>query len=323
MKLSIVIPAYNCERYIEQAVHSVWDVAPPCSEVIVVDDGSEDATREIAADLSRTSPLPMRVEKHPGRRNCGPGATRNRGIAMAAGTLVAFLDADDYYLPGRFDEDLRQLANEDSLTGVYGLTRIELEGEGSREDIHSDVMFIGLPPEAGSEQTMNYLLKEHFWHANAVTVRRSALLQVGGFDEKLPMAEDCLLWFKLASAGRLSREKSLEPVAVYRRRNGSTHQFGEASKACLLEAMAIATTWARGENISSRNYRQLHQGTLDYFVKIGGAARISRNSCEAQQYFESVFRILRWRVFTEPRAVRLALGILCGRYYNLLMKVNR
>ena len=315
MRLSIIIPVYNGAEYVEQAIASAFSEAPDDAEVIVADDGSGDATRTIAEQVGSKQAGRFRLISHAEGAHRGPGATRNLGVAAARGDLVAFLDADDYYLPGRFDEDVPRLTEDSALDGVYGLTRVDVE-EAAVKKGRTGLEYIGLPAGAAADETLEWLLKERFWHANALTVRRSLLLQVGGFDERLRMAEDCLLWFKLAVAGRLCPSVSRDPVAVYRRRKGSTHRLGAESMDCLLQAMATATAWARQEKMPGRACRLLRQGTWDYFVKIAGAARIKQNSREARCYLDSAIRILGWRFFTEPRAAWLALRILSGNLFK-------
>lgn len=310
IKLSVIIPAYNCESFIGQSIQSVWAVANSETEVIVVDDGSTDATREIANELSRSSPLPMRVVGVSGGMNRGPGAARNRGITLSEGMYVAFLDADDYYLPGRFDEDIKRLEREKTVDGICGLTRIEFENETGKPAVMSEVEYIGLPPSCESDQVLPYLLREQFWHANALTIRRSALLQTGGFCEQLPMAEDCLLWFKLAAVEKVCSSASREPVAAYRRRRNSTHTFSVASQDCLLRSMAIATLWAQGEHLPAKKYRLLCRGTRAYLEKIIDLAMASGNISAAQHYLHSVYQILGWRFWGAPHVARLALGVL-------------
>lgn len=102
--VSVVIPAYNAEKFLNNAVVSVWrqEVSDDIRlEIIVIDDGSQDDTYQIANLLAQVSPVPMRVLSHPGRANKGVAASRNLGIIESKGQWIAFLDADDEFLPNK------------------------------------------------------------------------------------------------------------------------------------------------------------------------------------------------------------------------------
>ena len=99
--VSVVVPAYNAERTITRAIQSALHQDYQLVEVIVADDCSTDATREVVRQLQdpRIAFLPSSV-------NCGAASTRNRGIRHATGTYVAFLDADDEWLPGKLSRQV-------------------------------------------------------------------------------------------------------------------------------------------------------------------------------------------------------------------------
>ena len=103
--ISVVIPAYNAASTLSKAIESVLnqDIQGNPLELIIVDDGSTDRTSEIAAHYVRTHPDRIRLIA---QKNRGPAAARNAGIAAAAGELIAFLDADDQWLPGKLAAQL-------------------------------------------------------------------------------------------------------------------------------------------------------------------------------------------------------------------------
>lgn len=92
MEISVIIPVYNGQRFLAQAVNSVLKQTVPPGEVIVVDDGSTDGS----ADIARSFPTPVCTIF---QENKGPAAARNAGVKEARGQLIAFLDADDIWLP--------------------------------------------------------------------------------------------------------------------------------------------------------------------------------------------------------------------------------
>ena len=116
VKLSVVMPAFNHARYIVEAIDSVLGQIPGDAELLVVDDGSSDETAALA---ERIGP-PVRVI---GAEHAGIGATMNRGIAEARGALIASIDADDRWLPGKMALQLAALDTDPLLDVVFGYVR--------------------------------------------------------------------------------------------------------------------------------------------------------------------------------------------------------
>jgi glycosyltransferase involved in cell wall biosynthesis len=192
--VSVVIPARDGERYLAEAIGSARSQLPAPLEVIVVDDGSRDATLRIALDEGAA------VVRQPPR---GPGAARNLGARAAAGELLAFLDADDRFTPGRLAVLLATLAADASLDGAMGsaTTFITPEREAAlRGRVHCPD-----GPQRGA--AMGTLL-----------LRRSVFLASGGFDESLAGGE-AIDWFhRVRCAG--TRFASLSEVVLERRIHG-------------------------------------------------------------------------------------------------------
>lgn len=111
-RVSAVIPAHNAERYLGEAIESALAQSAPPLEVIVVDDGSRDATGEVA----RAFPVRYLRQEHG-----GIGAARNRGLRAAAGDLVGFLDADDVWTPHKLELQRRAFAAHPAAEVVFGL----------------------------------------------------------------------------------------------------------------------------------------------------------------------------------------------------------
>ena len=103
MKISVIIPVYNAEKYITQAVESALQFEEVC-EVILVEDKSPDNALEVCKNLAKTFDR-VTLYQHPDKGNHGAGASRNLGMKMATGDYIAFLDADDFYLPNRFEAE--------------------------------------------------------------------------------------------------------------------------------------------------------------------------------------------------------------------------
>jgi len=196
-KVSAIIIVLDGERFIAEAIDSVLTQKGPSLELLVVDDGSRDRTAEIVRSFGKRA----RLLGHAGGVNLGMSASRNLGISEARGEHVAFLDADDVWLPDKIREQAEILDGEPATAMVYGRTMIwhSWDADSQRPDF-----FYGLGVEADRTyapgKLFRQLLANHYQSpttCNAM-VRREALLAVGGCDPALRgMFEDQLLFAKL------------------------------------------------------------------------------------------------------------------------------
>ena len=157
--VSVMVPVYNGEAYLAEAIDSVLAQSYRPIEIIVVDDGSDDGTAEVARHYGD------RV-RYARQERAGNGAARNRAVAMAAGDLFAFLDADDRLVPGALARLAGVLEDDPSLQAVYGHVR-----EFVSPDIDADARARLRPPieRIAGRLPTNMLM------------RRDAFLRVGGF----------------------------------------------------------------------------------------------------------------------------------------------
>lgn len=190
MRVSVVIPTYNRARTIGEAVASVLAQSLPAHEVVVVDDGSTDATPAALA------PFAGRIIVHR-QANGGVGAARNVGIARATGDWIAFLDSDDVWLPGRLEVLARDATR--TSAGVH-VADVRLEGPGYDESLLAlrgiRVPAAGAEPFARALPTILGGLQ-----LDGIACRRDWLRAAGGFDPELRMFEDLDLLARLALAG--------------------------------------------------------------------------------------------------------------------------
>lgn len=130
MKISVITPVYNAEKYITQAVESALQFEE-VYEVILVEDQSPDNALEVCKTLVAKYPERVRLYQHPDKGNHGAGASRNLAISKATGDFIAFLDADDLYLPNRFDAE-RELFKNPEVEGVYGAIGVHYYSEKAK-----------------------------------------------------------------------------------------------------------------------------------------------------------------------------------------------
>lgn len=223
-RISVVIPCYNAERYLGEAIDSIRGQTCQDLEIVVVDDGSTDGTRELVARV-KDSRLRYLYQD-----NRGPAAARNRGIAAAQGQYIAPLDADDLALPQRLEGQLAMLEAEPDLAVVgSGYVWIDDEGHHLSWANHSWQKY----PELN--EFRNWLFDCPFV-PSATMFRRAAWVDVGGFDEDLIGPEDWNFWMRLALHGhRMAWHR--EVVCLYRHRADSVSQDAERMSANCAKAV--------------------------------------------------------------------------------------
>ena len=133
MKISVITPVYNAEKYITQAVESALQF-DEVYEVILVEDQSPDNALEVCKKLAQKYDR-VKVFQHPDKGNQGAGASRNLGLEKATGDFIAFLDADDYYLPNRFEAEKELFKNPD-VEGVYGAIGVHYYSRKAKEQFY-------------------------------------------------------------------------------------------------------------------------------------------------------------------------------------------
>jgi len=218
--VSVITPVYNAAGRVRRAVESALAL-PEVGEVILVEDASPDNALAVCRELERENPR-VRLFRHPDGKNQGAGASRNLGIAQARCPFIAFLDADDWYLPHRFHEDARLLLAEPALDGVYGAVGHQYESEA----LHAQWLAQGRPEwttvsePVPPEELIYVLLWAHpriagEFCTNGITVRTEFLKRIGGFHPDLRLQQDTHLWKRLAAGGRLAAGNLTEPVAMH------------------------------------------------------------------------------------------------------------
>ena len=133
MKISVITPVYNAEKYVTQAVESALQF-DEVFEIILVEDKSPDEALEVCKKLAEKYDR-VKLFQHPDKGNHGAGASRNVGLEKASGDFIAFLDADDYYLPNRFEAE-KELFKNPEVDGVYGAIGVHYYSEKAKEQYY-------------------------------------------------------------------------------------------------------------------------------------------------------------------------------------------
>ncbi|MBT2623672.1 glycosyltransferase family 2 protein [Chryseobacterium sp. ISL-6] len=133
MKISVIIPVYNAEKYVSNAIESALQFEE-VHEVILIEDKSPDNALEVCKKMSEKYER-VKLYQHPDKRNHGAGASRNLGIEKSSGEFIAFLDADDYFLPSRFDAE-KELFKDPKVEGVYGALGVHYYSEQAKREYY-------------------------------------------------------------------------------------------------------------------------------------------------------------------------------------------
>lgn len=194
MKISVIIPVYNAEKYISQAVESALQFED-VFEVIMVEDQSPDNALEVCLSLFEKHNR-VKLFQHPDKKNHGAGASRNLGIEKATGDFIAFLDADDYYLPNRFDAEKELFANPE-VEGIYGAIGVHYYTEKAKKQYYHiyqdklDTVYKKASPKDVFPGQMNLRGSFGLIHLDTLTIRKSSLSKADRmFDISLRLHQD-------------------------------------------------------------------------------------------------------------------------------------
>jgi glycosyltransferase involved in cell wall biosynthesis len=283
---SVLIPVYNGEAYLVQAVNSVLKQTFTDFEVLLLDDGSTDRSREIMESFAQTD---SRCQVH-SWTNRGIVATLNHGLQLAVGKYIVRMDSDDICTPDRFDKQVRYLEShpECVVVGARVLwidpAGLPLRTAGDYFD-HSDI-------DAENMRGGQVL------HHPAVTIRRDALLSSGGYREGFRHAEDLDLFLRLAEVGKVTNLPDV--LLSYRQHLDSIgHRYPEQQRIAVRDAVIEAS-------------RRRGLDTREVLAKLGAPS-------VAQQRWEIQQRWGWWALDSGHLATarKHAIGALRGRPFNL------
>lgn len=209
-KLSVIIPAYNAEKFITLALQSLMNQTETDFEVIVIDDGSKDGTAQIAESFANSSGPNVQVIR---QKNAGVSAARNVGMRAAKTPLIGFLDADDVWHQTKVSRHLQAMETHPDVDLTFS-------SFGYIDDAGNALIDQSILTEGHYEH--DDLLPRNFIHTSTVIARRDALLAVGGFDEALKTYEDFDLWLRVAERRPSNLYAIHDRLADYRRHETQT-----------------------------------------------------------------------------------------------------
>jgi glycosyltransferase involved in cell wall biosynthesis len=197
MRVSAVITAYNSEAFVADAILSVLNQTRPVDEIVVVDDGSTDRTREVVEQFLGRSVQYIYQE------NKGPSAARNHGMRRTTGELLAFLDADDIWLENKNQIQAEYLTNHPHVAMVSGFQWRRVVSQKSRN-------LVGRIPKDIATLRHEILVRNPIGNPSMVMLRRTVLEEVGCWNEDDRYGRDWELWIRVV----LSHNAVILPTPV-------------------------------------------------------------------------------------------------------------
>lgn len=256
-KVSVIIPVFNLSKYLSEAVVSAVNLAE-VGEVIIVEDGSSDDSLSVCNGLGAQYDK-VKVLQHPNGENRGVSASRNLGITKASCEYIAFLDADDCYLPHRFRKDIAVFTLNPQADAAYSCTILE-EDQNDKENKRYGVKY---DPRTKLEENVTPLefyawkLRNRLvlYHTDSITLKKDFLIQHKCFDIRLRLHQDSELWNRLMRRGNFYAAEWENPVAIVRRHPGN--RITQRSPSTNLTMLAVMM-----ENIGCENLHEFEKQYL-------------------------------------------------------------
>ena len=248
-RVSIIIPAFNAETHLGETLRSVGAQTFDDWQVVLADDGSSDRTVEIAEGFG------PRIKVVSGSANAGPATARNSAIGESSGELLAFLDADDYWLPDYLKEQVEAFdsaGGADARVGIVACNARVLGPNGFLATTYMDV--VRFPDDI----TVSRLLQSNPIFVGAMSPR-AVVEEAGGFCAEIFGTEDHDLWIRIVELGyRVIANR--QPLAVYRAQPGSVSadagSMARASQAVYRRALARGRLAPAERRLAKRELRR-------------------------------------------------------------------
>lgn len=284
-KVAVIIPCYNREKFVKTTIDSALSQIYPNIEIVAVDDGSTDGTRNILERYGET----IRILEHPGRINKGQSAAINLAMRQTDSKYVAILDSDDVWVPEKIERQVEFLEKHPDVGLIY------VNGFGIDEK--GDILYeLYRSTHIETNAPDRVLLECHFSAPSNYVVRRSALVRAGDFDETLRSAQDHDMAIRLAEITNIAYLN--EHLWHYRRHSSSLSQkhairrwklgFRILDKACKRYNYGI-------------NVRRKRLAILNF--------RIGQCLFEEKRLFQGALRFLIAGILDPLRAIKVLAGI--------------
>ncbi len=287
--VSVILPTYNCAHFLLHSIQSILSQTYHSYEIIVVDDGSTDNTKEVL------TPFMQRIKYIYYHQSKGAHVARNLGIRSSQGKYIAFIDADDLWLPEKLQTDVEYLEMHSDISMVYSRhINIDNNGnkldEGSRTRLPSGNIFIQLFSE------------QNFITTSSVVVRKEVFGTTGIFDEQLLNCQDWDMWLRIAYHFKVAGIN--KPLVKYRH---NPHSLSKNRDNVLkYQKVIIDKTYNsfkdEGNGISDKLYKRRlashHAKVGRHYLRTGNKALALENFYLSLKYNLLNFRTIRYYLYT-------------------------
>jgi glycosyltransferase involved in cell wall biosynthesis len=296
-EVAVVLPCYNVEECVQRALDSIFLQTYNDLHVYAVDDGSTDNTLQILKKSSSWCTVLSQSRR-------GPACARNRAVAMSDSEFVAFLDADDEWLPYKLERQISFLKQEPSVGLVCSLCAVQDSGSKSA---------VKAPNIPLSGRLFEHLARNCFVFTPTVVVRRCCLEEVGLFNESLPVSEDFNLWLRVAARWKIAFLP--EVLAVNHRRLDSLSATIPPAERLRSGVMALEDVRSSCPELSAVEARALRLAIAERTYFYGSWLLATGAVGGARHELASVLKLqpTHWRAL-----VKLALTLFPGDAYALL-----
>jgi glycosyltransferase involved in cell wall biosynthesis len=273
-KISIIMPCYNAEAFILRGIRSALGQTYKNIELIVIDDGSKDNSLQLINGIYDEKITVM------SQTNRGVCAARNRGLSLATGKYIAFLDADDEWRPDCLEKLFSAIQSTPEAVLAYcGWQNVGLPGGQGMPYI---------PPDYEAEGKLEHLLRSCPWPIHVALTLKTAIDSEGGFDERYSNAEDYKLWLHIVSFSGIVRVP--EVLAFYHFHEGQQASKNLAKSAYQQWLVQKEFIEKYNEVVRQLGYSRIRQLTIGGLLKSGYICYWERNLEAARQIFRLVMK---------------------------------
>ncbi|OEU47573.1 MAG: hypothetical protein BA866_04225 [Desulfobulbaceae bacterium S5133MH15] len=275
MKISVIIPVYNAAKYVRKATESALQ-QPETAEILLIEDNSPDHSLQVCRDLEEEYER-VRLLRHPDGRNHGAGATRNLGIRAAKCDYIAFLDADDFYLPGRHSVPKALFEQHPDTDGVYEAIGVQFYDEQTKQDwLHRGHGELTTMTERVNPNVLFEALVRDgkgMFHLDGLTVKRDIFKRCGYFYEHLKLHQDTAMLIRMSECAVLIPGRLDTPVAM-RGIHGENRILNECSWETRCAARKTLFYWGLRRKLSVRRLIALFH---NYVLSLYSTTREHKN----------------------------------------------